>query len=326
MSDTGNKINDIEWDLPSCFLIAGKPKKGKSHFIKWFLYDNMLGDTPDSKKFKYGIVMANHASIGEYNFLPRNVLFEGYNEYSLKFYINGLVERNNSLNEVAGNNGNIKVLIEPNFVILDDLVGLLSSNSEWFISFVTTFRKTNTTIIIATQYLNKNISPTIRECINYAILFNTKTARSLKAMFDAFGGLFESFVQFKEHFFNITKKTDTMFFPAMLYYELEEDISMNYLQIEAPKDLPTVNIKFDMKVKSNDKSNDDDNKSLTIDDYKPQQETSNEFQSPFDRYLPHLNPSNNRSINQHQHQSTNQKSNSNELNSKLDTIIDKRYD
>lgn len=235
----------IAWQLPSCFLLVGKPGKGKSHMTKHLLYDFITGDRP--QRMQFGMVMCSSASIGEYSFLPQEVLTEGYDEAKLVSYVDALVSHNKKLNVTAGNTGNVKVLIPHNFIVLDDLVGLLNSNSKAITQFITTFRKTNTSVIICTQYLNRNISPTIRECINYAILFNTKTSRSLNAIFEAFGGLFENFKAFKADFFAKTQSVYLgveMACPAVLYYELEEEITDNYLRICAPAKLPTNKIAF----------------------------------------------------------------------------------
>ena len=84
------------------------------------------------------------------------------------------------------------------FILFDDLVGVLTQNTPFFQNFVTTARHLNISIVIAAQYIAKGISTTLREQVNFAIMFRSKNQRTLKYLYESFGQLFETYDQFKD--------------------------------------------------------------------------------------------------------------------------------
>lgn len=245
-SDTnvdGKGFNEIfDYSHPAVYLLTGKPKKGKTHMTKAILLDKILNeDIPEKDRLQFGIVLCSESSILEWKggnkpdgtvvppLLPEKFCFEGYDNDALENYLNFLRK---TLKETGK--------VPRNFIIFDDLVGLLESNSGFFTQFITTYRKFNTDVFICAQYLKKNISPTIRECIQYAIMYNSKTRLTIQALFESFGGLFDRYEDFKQHFFKQTREK----YSAMLFIEDIEDLDENYFSIKAPEEIPDVEIRY----------------------------------------------------------------------------------
>ena len=81
------------------------------------------------------------------------------------------------------------------------------------------------------QYIyGRGSTPVLRECTTLAFLFNSKGKRTLEALFENFGQLFDSFQEFKDYYLECTKEKYT----AMLYIQDVENRDENYLQYKAP--------------------------------------------------------------------------------------------
>jgi len=218
---------------PSVYLVTGKPRKGKTHMIKSLILDKTLNeDIKADHRLSFGLVFCSEASIHEYSgkrdtpgLIPKKYCIEGYKEDKLVQYLSFLKKRYDELGDLP-----------RSFVLFDDLVGLLDSNSSAFTSFITCHRKYNVDVLLSVQYLKKNISPTIRECVSYAIMFNSKTELTIKALFESFGELAGKYEDFKRLFFRQTREQYT----AMLFIELNETTDENYLSIKAPAEVPDV--------------------------------------------------------------------------------------
>lgn len=249
----------IEFKTPKCYMFAGMPGKGKSHIlgylIHYFTYLNKAIAKKD--RFKFGAVFGDPASIGEYNFLPKKHLFACSDSKEIDGvfggYIDRLQEMNRQLNiqkngpakEDSEFNEEFEVLLPPNFVVLDDIVGVLNSQSKTFNKFITTFRKTNTTVFIAVQYINTNISTTTRQCIEYAFMFDFDNEKTQKALYNAFGIGFDSFIKYKNHIQPMLQneysgvdgsaQPVTMSHPCVLYIRSAQNINDRYLRIQAPQ-------------------------------------------------------------------------------------------
>lgn len=185
-----------------------------------------------SKEWTFGLVFVKTKFNNDYtSFLPDKRIFEGYKEEVLQKYV-----------------ANIKTIVEqkgkapPSFIIFDDLIGVLNNASDWFNNFIATFRHYNINIFICVQYLTgkKAISPIMREQTNFAILFQSRTRRTLENLYENYGGLFDSLEDFKQHFFNATKEK----YSATLYSEAIDDREENYITIKAPENVPKMKFDF----------------------------------------------------------------------------------
>ena len=210
------------------FVLVGKSFKGKSHFIKWLVFNKFIYGRPP---WEFGIVFAKTKFNSGYDYIPDNKVFQGYDERVLRKYIS-------NLENVIQENGSIA----PSFVIFDDLVGILNNQTQWFINFISTHRHYNVNIIIAAQYLTGRnaISPIMREQTSVAVLFNSKTRRTLENLYESYGQLFPTLREFQDYFFTVTKEP----YVAMVYFEDRDELSENYVPMIAPADLPNKRLQF----------------------------------------------------------------------------------
>ena len=64
-------------DLPAILLACGKPKSGKSHLIKYFMYTHR-------KYYDYGIVFTKTKFNNAYDYIPDLFVHPNYDEKKLK--------------------------------------------------------------------------------------------------------------------------------------------------------------------------------------------------------------------------------------------------
>ena len=128
--------------------------------------------------------------------------------------------------------------------MFEDLVGILNSSSEWFNNFISRFRHYRINIFICVQYLmgRRAISPIMREQTNFCIMFRSKTLRTLQNLFENYGGLFDSYDDFKERLFRTTEED----YSACLYIESRDttDPDQNFISIQAPESYQEMKFKF----------------------------------------------------------------------------------
>jgi hypothetical protein len=208
------------------FVLVGKSGKGKSYFVRYLLTDRLSRGI-----WKFGLVFTRTKFNDDYSFLPDKRVLEGYDENILRKYINNL----RSIRKEKGK-------IEPNFIVFDDLQGILNNSTNYFNNFLSTFRHTNTNILVCNQYLaGKNaVSTLAREQTNYAILFQSRTRRTLENLYESYGGLFPTLDAFKQYFLKATKEP----YSAMLYSEDVDTLEENYITIMAPEDYPEMEFDF----------------------------------------------------------------------------------
>ena len=204
---------DFEKNI-ACLLLIGKPKRGKSNAVKYFLMRNLLNGV-----FKFGLVFTKTKYSGEYKYLPDKYIYSGFDQSVLEDYLNGM--------EALLEKGK-KVPI--NFVVFDDLLGLLSKTNPTLLNFFACHRHTNTVIFLCAQHLKTAASTTLRKICTDAIMFNSKNKNTLEALFECFGQLFENFDEFKNYFFKLTSEPYT----ACYYKQDIDDINENYVKFQAP--------------------------------------------------------------------------------------------
>ena len=210
------KEYNLDFTRPRVVLCVGRPGKGKTNATKWMIYKNSIDDR--SKIFQFGIVFTRLKY--DYDYLPEEHVHEGgYDENVLSQYLEGIRYHRDKTNEII-----------PNFVVFDDMIGLLSKHDPFLINFFATHRHYGTSIFLNTQHLNTGANTTLREITNYALLFGSKQFNTLRSLYENFGQMFESFEEFKEHYAKVTAEPYT----AMLYISDEEELTENYLQIKCP--------------------------------------------------------------------------------------------
>ena len=227
-----NKNNNSNFDnlfeskngLSQLFIFIGRSGRGKSHLVKYILTDRL-----SRNKWNFGLVFTQSKYNRDFDFLPDDKVIP-YDEEVLKKYVN-------NLKRIKEKNGKVP----ESFIVMDDLQGMLNNQTNFMINFLSTYRHINVNLLICVQYLGSRnaISPQVREQVSHAIIFQSRTKRTLDNLYESFCGLFDSFEQFKQYFLNSTKEK----YSAMLYSEHIDELEDNYKIIKAPKDFPK--IKFD---------------------------------------------------------------------------------
>jgi hypothetical protein len=222
------KLFDDGTKSSKLFVLVGKSFKGKSYMMRYILSDWLR-----TGKVKFGLVFCKTTFNNDFtSFLPKDKVIEGYDEEILKKYVDNL---KNIIKE--------KGSVPPSFLVFDDLVGVLNNQSDWFNNFMSTFRHYNINIFIAAQYLTgkKAISTLTREQTNFAIMFNSRTRRTLENLYESYGGLFPSLEEFKTYFIDGTKQQP---YVAMLYSEHIDELEDNYNFIKAPAEYQKIKFEF----------------------------------------------------------------------------------
>ena len=190
--------NDIDFSKPRVILLIGKPRRGKSNSIKYFILKN----SGERKHFKFGLVFTGSKFNNDYNYIPDDYIFEGYQENVLENY---LLE----LEQMKKKDGKIP----PSFIILDDLVGILNKYDGHFTNFVTKHRHYNITIFLAVQHLNTGASTTLREVCTHALMYRSSGYNTIKSLWLNFGQRFDKYNDWKKFFVEHTTEP----FTALLY-------------------------------------------------------------------------------------------------------------
>ena len=202
---------DIDFTNPQVVLLIGKPKRGKSNALKYFILKNSV----DNEIFKKGIIFTGSKFNNEYSFVEDDYIFEGYDEEVLDAYLEELKREK----EATGK-------IEPSFVVFDDLTGILSKFDGKLINFLTRHRHYNISVFLATQHLNTGTSTGLREVTTQAVMFHSSGFNTIKSLHLNFGSAFDKYEDWKKFFWDNTQEP----FTALLYDSIEEE----YSQFRAP--------------------------------------------------------------------------------------------
>jgi len=212
---------------PQVFVMVGKPESGKSHLVKSIIYDYQKAGY-----FKFIIAFVRTKFNHDYEYLPDQYVYESFDEEKLRKHIEKMREWRKKNDQP----------LPPNLVIFDDLLGDIDWYSPWMTNWLCSFRHTNTSIVMTAQYLMgaKSVSTCLRECTNVAFIFNSKFKNSLKALYEAYGQLYDDYKEFVEAFHRITGKK----FTCMVYDSSEDDIDKNYIEFSAPAKIPDFKVSY----------------------------------------------------------------------------------
>ena len=170
------------------------------------------------KQLNFGLVFSGSAyNYKNYNYLDKKYIIDGWKPEIFENYIQGL-------KNYVSKYGSVPL----NFIVFDDLLYVLTNGDSNFINWLANSRHTNTLVIFATQFLRSKIT-VLRELTDYGLFFHTNRHDTIKALYDEFGTMFESYEEFKEHFFKVTEQK----YCAMLY-DREKKLDDNYLCFKAP--------------------------------------------------------------------------------------------
>ena len=208
--------------LESSFLICGKPKSGKTHFIKYLLY--LFTSKKDLySRVNYGIVFNKTSFTNSYNFIPKSWVYAKYNPDVLRNLMN--------LQKSIIKAGKVPCY---SFVLFDDCLGSKQFKSDLFKDLVQNYRHYRIIPIISSQYVNR-IETVNRECCSHAVIFRQFSKNAIEATYNSFGQRFQSEKQYKEF---LNKKTADYNFMLDDTENLSENLNESYLVMKAPPKIP----------------------------------------------------------------------------------------
>lgn len=173
------------------WVMVGVPASGKSYMLRYIFY--LFGQR---KYFKGGgMCFSPSAYNGDYDFLPEKAVRDKFDLEWLGAYIEHLKAK---VKEGKAKNGKDWKL-PHNFLILDDNLGTLNTNSEILQQLFACHRHISCSIFICTQYLAaaRNVSTLMRNVTNYALMWPQSLKNSIESMYNAYGQMFETIEAFK---------------------------------------------------------------------------------------------------------------------------------
>jgi hypothetical protein len=210
------------------YVSVGKSRRGKTHFTRALLADQIARKV---NPLKFGIIFVKTKFKHSYEVFEKQgyaKVYEGYNEEILKQFVK-------NLKETYEHEGKV----EPNFVVFEDLVGILNNQSQWFINWISTYRHYNTSPFINVQYLlgRGAISPIMREQTSFVMLFNSKCNRTIKNVYENYGQLWPNEKTFKAHYMANTSPSKVGPYVCLVYIEYEDELEKNYIPMKAPAEI-----------------------------------------------------------------------------------------
>lgn len=222
------ETDELPIDYPTVVLMIGKSRSGKTHLLKWILYNEFMV----TQRFKFGKIYCKTLFTKTYDFLPDHAKCEKFDMDEMMTYVQNMRDHIDKTSEE----------IPGNFIIFDDMLGEIGQYQKEFMNFIATCRHTNTTVFMLVQQLGKGAGTVVKEQTGAAFMFKSGTEITLKAFYDYFGSIIPSYQAFKDKFRRATSEK----FSAMLYLGGAErdDEQKNFYSVKAPEKLPSFKIKF----------------------------------------------------------------------------------
>ena len=183
------------------------------------------------KKFTHGVLFSNTSFVSEqYSYLPKECIYENYDENVLKNLVNLQVEY-------------IRKGIESEaFVIFDDCMEKNIFTSHTLRKIYRHLRNFHITTIISVSHID-DITPEMKSLATGAFIFPSLDKSSLKSYYDNFGLRFGSRKDFKKYAIECENKEHNF-----IYYNkninrksLRDDI---YKTIQCPATIPDFNVEI----------------------------------------------------------------------------------
>lgn len=194
---------------PQIYCLIGEPKSGKSTLIKSLLYYYA-----QAGYMKWVTVISGSLFNSDFDFIEnKKCLWDGYDEERFRKYFETLQHRANELKKEGKK-------LPKSILILDDLLGELASNADFFKSVIVRFRHFGVTVIIASQYCAdaRACSTVLRSCTNIACLWPSIQHNQIESMWRSFGGYYKKLNDFSDVLKEIKKDKY-----ACLLYQKEKD-------------------------------------------------------------------------------------------------------
>jgi hypothetical protein len=200
-------------------IVTASMGSGKSYLVKYIVYNNR-------DYFDYGIVFSQTAfNDCNFEYIPKNYIYSSYNPQKLKNLMILQKKQPESQRKRA-------------FVILDDCVFDSWVYCKHFNQLITQVRHYNVLVIITTQYINK-VTPVIRENAFQVAIFHSDIERSLKALYESYGQMFNDYNTFKKWLMDNTGEH------KFIWYNRKENKKENrYKIMRCPENIPRFKLNY----------------------------------------------------------------------------------
>lgn len=166
-------IEDLKWDIekaPVRVLLYGGSGSGKTHLLKFLMIKQFI----DGPLFKFGrLYSSTHEVSSDYDYLPDSCKRTKFDINQLMSYINNMrktIKKNRTINS--------EFKTPPNFIIFDDMLGLVGQYKDDFRNFIATCRHTNTSIFFTAQQ-HSGAGTTLKSNLTHAFIFITNNETEL---------------------------------------------------------------------------------------------------------------------------------------------------
>lgn len=221
-------MSNFDIDIPSLILIFGGMRLGKSHLIRYLMYNLR-------KKFDYGIVFCNTCfEDSSFDYVPTELV---YPEYSSEALENLMKIQANLVEKGVKKNA---------YVIFDDALFDDQFKCNSLKKLTTQLRHYNITLIMSSQYANC-IPQRMKANSMHTFIFHTDNKNNLEALYNAFGQLFfDSYNDFKKYLLEHTGDYKFIYYSNMLP---QSNLTNNFHSYKAPAKIPRFRLKINNKTK-----------------------------------------------------------------------------
>ena len=195
--------------------------------------------------FRFGIAICPTAEVSsDYDWIGNQnpgAVWDSWNEDRLMAYLESLKKRRIELQQRTGDR---QANLPPNFIIVDDCIGLINvqggggkdkdGNEKFsFNNFVSTARHVNCHLFFLNQYIAaaRSVSTTLRNNTNFAMMWKQPMEKSIKALYEAYGGYYDSWKEFKQRLLNDRGRE----YSCLVYRSGYNDKEGSYLRLDAQK-------------------------------------------------------------------------------------------
>jgi len=164
---------------PSIYVFVAAPDSGKSHAVRYLLYRLF-----QKGLFKDGIIITGSKCNGDFEgLLDDSRIWDGWDQQRFEDYHADLKDRTASVRAKSNRK------LSPNFIVFDDLMGILSGARvpDCFNHFISTHRHTNTWVFFLTQSIENGVPTRLKNMTNFAFACQQEDKDMCHAVYKAFG-------------------------------------------------------------------------------------------------------------------------------------------
>jgi ABC-type dipeptide/oligopeptide/nickel transport system ATPase component len=217
---------NMNFERGQIMVFVGKQGSGKSFTLR-----ALIKQFSQEGLFEFGQVFSGSSFNSDYDFMPKGSVDSEYSEEKFARYIQTL---RNWLEK------NPKKKLPPNFLIMDDLLGKIKPNTGVFSNLVACYRHYSMTLIITSQYLNKNVSTLLREMTDVAFIYQSRFRNTRESLYNSYGQMLENQDEFDAYLEDATKEK----YSCLVYQAGKDTKEEAYLSYKSPSEDKPFKLKF----------------------------------------------------------------------------------